>query len=150
MDYGKYMRRALALAKQAAAVGEVPVGAVLVCGGEIVAEAVNSTEAQGSALAHAELLVLQSAAVKLGRRYFSDCTLFVTMEPCPMCAGAIVLARVGTVVYGCPDSRWGGCGSIFNVPEHKQSGFKPQLVGGVCEEECRELLQMFFRQRRGV
>lgn len=142
MDYTVYMRRALRLAGQAAAAGEVPVGAVVVCGGEIVAEAANSTEADDCPTAHAELLALRQAQQKLGRRYLEDCTLFVTMEPCPMCAGAIVLCRVGQVVFGCPDSRWGACGSLYHVPD------AGKLVGGICEDECRAVLQQFFRQRR--
>lgn len=152
MDYRFYMQRAIELARQAAVYGEVPVGALLVrhTGGvdEVVAEAANRTEELKSPLAHAELLALGEAQKKLGQRYLADCTLVVTMEPCPMCAGALILARVGQVVYGCPDSRWGACGSVFNIPEHTASPCKPQLVGGICEEECRAVLQEFFRQRR--
>lgn len=142
MDYTVYMRRALRLAEQAAAAGEVPVGAVVVRGGEVIAEAANSTEAANCPPAHAEMLALRQAQQKLGQRYLEDCTLFVTMEPCPMCAGAIVLWRVGQVVFGCPDSRWGACGSLYYVPA------ADKVIGGICEDECREVLQQFFRQRR--
>lgn len=152
VDYRFYMQRAIKLARQAAAAGEVPVGALLVrhAGGvdEVVAEAANRTEEMGSPLAHAELLALFAAQEKLGERYLADCTLVVTMEPCPMCAGALILARVGQVVYGCPDSRWGACGSVFNIPEHTASPCKPRLIGGICEDECRAVLQEFFKQRR--
>ena len=151
MDLRYYMSLALEQAASAAAAGEVPVGAALLvptAGEPRLFCAANATEAQNSSLAHAELLVLHQAAQACRRRYFENATLFVTMEPCPACAGAIVLARVGRVVYGCPDSRWGACGSIFNVPEHPASGFRPQLIGGVMEEECRSLLQSFFRDIR--
>lgn len=151
MDLRYYMTLALRQAALAAAAGEVPVGAVLVVPAADAPRlffAANATEAQNSSLAHAELLALHQATQTCRRRYFEDATLFVTMEPCPACAGAVVLARVGRVVYGCPDSRWGACGSIFNVPEHPASGFRPQLIGGVMEEECRSLLQSFFRDLR--
>lgn len=142
MDYNLYMRQALRLAGQAAADGEVPVGAVVVRNDEIVGAAANATEAANCPAAHAELLAMRQAQQKLGTRYLEDCTLFVTMEPCPMCAGAIVLWRVGLVVFGCPDSRWGACGSLYHVPD------AGKVVGGVCEDECRALLQDFFRCRR--
>lgn len=148
MDYRRYMQQALTLASLAAARGEVPVGALLVVQNKVVATSANATEANGDSLAHAEILVLQKAQRQLKRRWLEDATLFVTMEPCPMCAGAIVLCRVGRVVYGCPDSQWGACGSAFNIPESRQSNFRPELIGGILEEECRQVLQDFFRSRR--
>lgn len=148
MQFTDYMNEALQLAKQAAAVGEVPVGAVIVKGDEIVARAHNMTEARQDPLAHAEMLVITAAKERLQSRFLSDCTLFVTMEPCPMCAGAIVLARVGRLVYGCPDSRFGACGSAFNVPEYQDALYKPEIIGGICEAECAALLQEFFRSCR--
>lgn len=152
MNYRVYMERAYALAKGAADDGEVPVGAVIVRAGadgyEIIAEAANRTEQGVNSLAHAEILAINAATAKLGQKYLSDCTLFVTMEPCPMCAGAIILSRVGTVVFGCPDSRFGAMGSVFNPAWHKLSPHRPEVVGGIMEEECRAILQDFFRQRR--
>ncbi len=148
MQLTDYMNEALALAKQAAAAGEVPVGALIVRGGEIIARAHNLTETRQDPLAHAEMLVIAAAKERLQSRFLTDCTLFVTMEPCPMCAGAIVLARVGRVVYGCPDSRFGACGSAFNVPGYQDALFKPEVIGGICEAECAALLQEFFRTRR--
>lgn len=148
MNYQKYMRQALTLATLAAARGEVPVGALLVWQDKVVAASANATEASADCLAHAEMLVLQKAQRSLNRRWLEDTTLFVTMEPCPMCAGAIVLCRVGQVVFGCPDSRWGACGSVFNVPENRQSNFRPQVIGGILEDECRAVLQDFFQSLR--
>ncbi len=148
MDYQRYMRQALTLATLAAARGEVPVGALLVWQDKVVAAAANATESASDCLAHAEMIVLQKAQRSLRRRWLEDATLFVTMEPCPMCAGAIVLCRVGQVVFGCPDSRWGACGSVFNVPENRQSNFRPRLVGGILEDECRAVLQNFFQNLR--
>lgn len=148
MDYQRYMRQALTLATLAAARGEVPVGALLVWQDKVVAASANATEAANDCLAHAEMIVLQKAQRSLRRRWLEDATLFVTMEPCPMCAGAIVLCRVGQLVFGCPDSRWGACGSVFNVPENRQSNFRPRIVGGILEDECRAVLQDFFRSLR--
>lgn len=148
MQLTDYMNEALTQARQAAAAGEVPVGAVMVQGGEIIARAHNLTEARQDPLAHAEMLVIEAAKKRLQSRNLSDCTLLVTMEPCPMCAGAIVLARVGRVVYGCPDSRFGACGSAFNVPEYQDALYKPEVIGGICEAACAALLQEFFRSRR--
>lgn len=142
------MAQAHRLAQQAAAAGEVPVGALIVRGDEVVAAAANATEAGSNALLHAEMLVIRAASEKLGQKYLTDCTLFVTMEPCPMCAGAIILARVGRVVFGCPDSRFGAMGSVFNPAWHSLSPHRPEIVGGIMEDECRALLQEFFRQRR--
>lgn len=148
MDYRAYMAQAIEEAKMAAAEGEVPVGAVLAAGDKIIAVAHNLTECRQNPLAHAELLAIDRAKELLGQKYLTECTLFVTMEPCPMCAGAIVLARLARVVYGCPDSRFGACGSVFNIAEHKMSPYKPQVIGGIMEEECRALLQEFFKRKR--
>lgn len=148
MDYRTYMEMAYAEAKTAAKLGEVPVGAVIVCGGEVIATAHNRTEQGGDSLAHAEILAIRAAEEHLGSKYLSDCVLFVTMEPCPMCAGAIILARLGTVVFGCPDSRFGAMGSVFNLAWHKLSPSRPEVIGGVMEGECRVLLQDFFKEKR--
>lgn len=148
VDLRAYMALACELARQAAADGEVPVGALLVRGDEVIATAANATEAGGCAVEHAELLAIKAACAKLGQKYLTDCTLFVTMEPCPMCAGAIILARVGRVVFGCPDSRFGAMGSVFNPAWHSLSPHRPEVIGGVCEDECRALLQEFFKARR--
>ncbi len=148
MQLSDYMRQALTLAKEAAAAGEVPVGALIVSSGEVIAAARNRVEELQDPLAHAEMLAIRAAKAALGSRYLTDCTLVVTLEPCPMCAGAIMLARVGRLVFGCPDGRLGACGSAFNVPAYRDALYKPEVIGGVCEDECRALLKEFFRARR--
>lgn len=148
MDLRTYMAMACDLAAGAAAAGEVPVGALVVRGDEVIATAANATEVGVDALEHAEMLAIRAACAKLGQKYLTDCTLFVTMEPCPMCAGAIILARVGRVVFGCPDSRFGAMGSVFNPAWHKFAPHRPEVIGGIMEAECRALLQEFFRQKR--
>lgn len=141
------MEAALAEARLAAAEGETPIGAVLVRNGEIVAVAHNCREAKNDVTSHAELEVLRIAGQKKGDWRLSECTLYVTLEPCPMCAGAILGARVGRVVYGAKDANMGAMGSVLNLPRFPL-GAHPAVEGGVLEDECRELLQSFFRARR--
>ena len=143
----EYMRRALRLAEQAAEMGEVPVGAVVVRGGEMIGAAGNRRECDHRATAHAELLAIEQACATLGSWRLQDCTLYVTLEPCPMCAGAIVNARVGRVVFGCKDARAGAMGSVLNLPSYPLN-HRPQCTYGVCEQECRAVLQAFFAARR--
>lgn len=143
----EYMRRALRLAEQAAEMGEVPVGAVVVRGGEVIGAAGNRRECDHRATAHAELLAIEQACEALGSWRLQDCTLYVTLEPCPMCAGAIVNARVGRVVFGCKDARAGAMGSVLNLPSYPLN-HRPQCTYGVCEQECRAVLQAFFAARR--
>lgn len=142
------MGRALELARAAAAAGEVPVGAVLVIDGAIVAEAANRNIAAGDPTAHAEVEVLRQAARVLGNRRLGGSTLYVTMEPCPMCAGALVHARVERLVYGTPDFRAGATGTVIDVLGSAAVNHRVRVTGGVREAECRELLQEFFRARR--
>ena len=147
----RFMRRALALAAEAAAEGEVPVGAVIVRGDEVIAEGRNRREVGKQALAHAEIEAIYHACAALGGWRLSGCTLYVTLEPCPMCAGAIINARLDRVVYGTADPKAGSCGSLtdlFAMPFNHQ----PQCVSGVLEEDCAAALREFFRtlrQRRG-
>ncbi len=115
MEDRDYMRMALGEAEKAAALGEIPVGAVIVSEGNIIATAHNMRESWQDATAHAEIIAIREACAKLKRWRLSDCTLYVTVEPCPMCSGAIVNGRLGRVVYGCPDSKAGGAESIFNI-----------------------------------
>ena len=143
----EFMRLALAQAEQAAELGEVPVGAVIVRNGEVIAKAGNRRECDHRATAHAELLAIEQACEQVGSWRLHDCTLYVTLEPCPMCAGAIVNARVGRVVFGCKDARAGAMGSVLNMPSYPLN-HRPQLTVGVCENQCREILQSFFAQRR--
>ena len=142
-----YMKRALELAEEAAARGEVPVGAVIVKDGKIIAEAYNLRENGGGATAHAELLAIERASEKLSTWRLSGCELFVTLEPCPMCAGAIINARIDKVVFGAKDAAGGAFGSLLDLNSYPL-GHKPEVIGGVREEECRELLRTFFETRR--
>ena len=141
------MQLALSLAKQAAADGEPPIGAVLMCGDEVVAKGYNHRERDHDITSHAEIEVLRAANKARGDWRLSDCTLYVTLEPCPMCAGAILASRVSRVVYGAKDATAGAMGSVLNLPRFPL-GSHPEVVGGVLEEECREVLQAFFRERR--
>ncbi len=142
-----FMREALALAREAYADGEVPVGCVLVRRGEIVGRGRNRREGDKSALAHAELEAIDQACRNLGGWRLWECTLYVTLEPCPMCAGAILNARIPRVVYGASDSK---CGAVRSVCGLFDMAFNhhPQVTGGVLEEECAALLTEFFRKLR--
>jgi len=138
-----FMRLALAEARTALAKGEVPIGAVVVCGGHVIARAHNLTETLTDVTAHAEMQAITMAANHLGGKYLTDCTLYVTVEPCVMCAGALGWAQVPRIVYGCRDEKRG------------YRHFAPQalhpraaVTGGILEEECRELMQEFFRKKR--
>ena len=143
-----WMGRALKLAQQAGEQGEVPVGALLVSGDRLIAEAFNLRETRGSPIAHAEMLVLQAASEKLGNWRFVDTTLYVTLEPCPMCAGAIVLARIPRVVYAATDPKSGAAGTLYNILQDERLNHRVELVSGVCAEESSALLKSFFQQRR--
>ncbi len=148
MDHEKYMRAALALAGEAGDAGEVPVGCVVADeSGAVIAGGRNRREETGDATAHAELEAIRRACVIRGRWDLSGCALVVTLEPCPMCAGAIINARLSTVVYGAREERSGSCGSVINLFEERY-GHRPAVYGGVMEEECRELLREFFRRLR--
>jgi tRNA(adenine34) deaminase len=143
------MRLALAEARDAEARGEVPVGALLVCNGRVIARAANRTVAAQDATAHAELLVMRAASEALGAWRLSDCTLYVTLEPCAMCAGAIVLARVRRVVFGAWDDKAGMAGSVEDLLRHRRLNHRPEVRPGVLAEECGALLTRFFQARRG-
>ena len=144
-----YMRAALAEAAQAYALGEVPIGAVLVDeAGEIVARGHNLRERDHDATAHAEMIAIRAACELLGRWRLSGLTLYVTIEPCPMCAGAIVMSRVDRVVYGGTDYKAGACESLFNIPGHPALNHHPEVTAGVLAEECAGIMKRFFRERR--
>jgi tRNA(adenine34) deaminase len=143
------VRRALEAAGPAAATGDVPVGAVVVGpDGRVLAEACNEREATGDPTAHAEVLALRRAAGALGTWRLDGCTLAVTLEPCTMCAGALVLARVARLVYGAVDEKAGAVGSLWDVVRDRRLNHRPEVVGGVLAEECGALLRAFFARHR--
>jgi tRNA(adenine34) deaminase len=142
------MGRALELAREAAAAGEVPVGAVVVADGRVVAGRRNEREASGDPTAHAEVLAIRDAAAVLGDRRLRDATLVVTLEPCPMCAGAAWAAQLGRIVFGAPDLKAGATGSLYNVAVDQRLNHTSEVVAGVRSEEAAALLVAFFAERR--
>lgn len=144
----EWMRRALELARTCAEHGDVPIGAVVVRDGEKVAGAGNERELRGDPTAHAEILALRGASEAVGTWRLDGCTLYVTLEPCAMCAGAIVLARVDRVVLGAADPKAGFAGSLGNLVQDERLNHRVELTGGVEAGACGELLRAFFRERR--
>jgi len=142
------MRRALALAEQAAERGEVPVGALLVRDGNLLVESGNASVSRHDPTGHAEILVLRAAGEKASNYRLPGTTLYVTLEPCPMCAGALVHARVERLVYGAADPRSGAAGSVMNIACHASLNHRLKVTGGVLADECRKPLLEFFRARR--
>ena len=138
-----YMRKALAEAQQAFDEGEIPIGAVVVCKDQVIARAHNLTETLIDPTAHAEMQAITMAANALGGKYLTDCTLYVTVEPCPMCAGAIGWAQVPRIVYGAPDPKRG-----YREYAPRVMHPKSKCKGGILEEECRQLMQEFFKSKR--
>ncbi len=148
MEHEVYMRQALGIAKKAAAENEVPVGCVIVdASGLVIGTGRNRCEAEHSAVAHAEIEAIQNASISYGGWRLNGCTLYVTLEPCPMCAGAIINSRIDNVVYGAKDPNTGSCGSVINL-FMEQYGHKPAVIGGVLEEECAALMTDFFDKLR--
>ena len=147
MTHEDYMHQALALAREAAAHGEVPVGCVIVRDGRIIGRGRNQREEKQAVSSHAEMEAMAQANAALGTWRLEDCDLYVTLEPCPMCAGAILNARIARVWYGARDSAMGACGGVLNLfmedfPHH------PQLVGGILAEDCQAVLSEFFKELR--
>lgn len=143
-----FMERALELARLAEAAGEVPVGAVIVRGGEIVAEGWNHPIAANDPTAHAEVVAMRAAGQALGTYRLTATTLYVTLEPCAMCASAMVHARIGRLVFAATDPRAGAAGSVFNIVQHPALNHRIECTGGVLAEECGSLLRRFFQARR--
>jgi tRNA(adenine34) deaminase len=147
--YQNWMDRAIALAKQAGADGEIPVGAVIVSNrGEEIATGVNRKERDQDPTAHAEIVAIREASRVLRDWHLTDCTLYVTLEPCPMCAGAILQARVSTLVYGADDPKAGAIRTVANLPDSPVSFHKLEAIAGIREQECQELLQAWFKSIR--
>ena len=144
----EYMLAALEMAMEAFEDGEVPVGAVIVRNSEIISRGRNRREKEKNALLHAEIDAIDQACKTLGGWRLWDCELYVTLEPCPMCAGAIMAARISRLVYGAADARAGAVESIFNIPGHPSLAPMPEITAGVMEDECKALLQTFFAARR--
>lgn len=143
------MLQALALAETAGQAGDVPVGAIVVdATGTILAQAANQREQTHDPTAHAEILALRQAGLKRRNWHLNDCTLYVTLEPCPMCAGAIVLARLGTLVYGAADPKAGAIGSVLHIPNSPASNHRITVWEGILESSCQEQLQEWFRSKR--
>lgn len=149
MDDKDYMRLALDEAKIAYDMGEVPIGAVVVdTDGNVVATGYNLRESRNDATAHAEMEAIRKACEKLGRWRLAGCTLYVTIEPCPMCAGALVNSRMERLVYGSPDSKAGAVESLFNVVNCQSLNHRMEVKAGVLAEECRNMMKEFFKMRR--
>jgi tRNA(adenine34) deaminase len=148
MDGDELMGLALAEARAALDHGDVPVGAVLVVAGRVVAQRHNERESTNDPTAHAELLALRDAAISLGRWRLDDATLAVTLEPCPMCAGALINARIGRVLFGASDPKWGACGSLYNLGADPRLNHEFAIEPDVRAEECAALLTTFFADRR--
>jgi tRNA(adenine34) deaminase len=147
--HAAFMRMAIREAEKAGQIEEVPIGALLVSGqGDILASTHNQTIRQTDPTAHAEILALRYAAAKISNYRILEATLYVTVEPCAMCMGALVHARIATLVYGAQDPKWGAAGSIYNLAGDKRLNHQIEVVAGICERECREIIQRFFRSRR--
>jgi tRNA(adenine34) deaminase len=143
-----WMHRALVQAQLAFEAGEVPIGAIVVHGDSVIAEAHNQREMLKDPTAHAEMIAITQAAESLGSWRLLDCTLYVTLEPCPMCAGAIVQARIPRVIYGAADPKAGACHTLFQITADPRLNHSATVIGGVLEVECRAILQEFFQQQR--
>ena len=152
LDYQRddffFMRQAIEEARKAMEVDEVPIGAVVVMGDRVIAGAHNLRETLQDATAHAELLAIREACEKLGTWRLIGCSLYVTLEPCPMCAGAIILSRVDRVVFGAKDPKGGACGSLINLPADERFNHRPEVVAGVLADECGDMLKKFFQAKR--
>lgn len=144
----KYMLEAINEAKKAEAINEVPIGAVIVYNGEIIARAHNLRESEQNAIAHAELLAIDHACKVLGTWRLEDAELFVTLEPCPMCSGAIILSRIKRVVYGAQDPKGGCAGTLMNLLQDERFNHNSEVTSGILEKECGELLSAFFKNLR--
>ncbi len=147
LDDDKYMKLAIEQAKIAASMGEIPVGAIIISNGDIISTGYNKREMLTNSLAHAEIVAINSACKKLNSWRILNATLYVTLEPCAMCAGAIINSRIEKVVFGAYDPKAGSFGSLVNLSELRYN-HQPQIVSGVCEKECADLLSNFFRELR--
>ena len=144
----RFMKEALKQAKKAYDIGEVPIGAVIVYEGRVIARGYNRRNTDKVALAHAEITAIKKAAKKIGDWRLEGCTMYITLEPCPMCAGAIVQSRIDRCVFACMSDKAGCAGSLINLLDMKELNHRVEITTGILEDECRELLQKFFRELR--
>lgn len=144
----QYMRMAFRLAEQAADAGEIPIGAIVVHEEKIIGRGYNQTEMLCDATAHAEMIALSAASSSLKNKYLPKCTLYVTLEPCPMCAGALVWTKIERIVFGAVDPKSGACGSVFNLAANNKLNHKIEVIQGVLEPDCEWLLKDFFNRKR--
>jgi len=144
----RFMRAAIEAARIAEDNGDVPIGAVIVCENRIIGRAYNQREQLKDPTAHAEIIALTQAAAARQSWRLNGCTMYVTLEPCPMCAGALVLSRMDRLVFGCGDPKSGACGSLYNIVDDERLNHRLEVAAGVLAEECREQLQNFFEQKR--
>ena len=142
------MSRALQLAEQAFEEGEVPVGAIVVHENRIIGKGYNQVERLNDPTAHAEMIAISAACENIGKKYLTDCTLYVTLEPCPMCAGALVWSKIGTIVFGASDAKSGACGSVFNIPQNRHLNHRAEVIQGILENDAQYLLTAFFSSKR--
>jgi len=142
------MSLALEQAQLAYDQGETPVGTVIVIDNTIVARAGNQVESLRDPIMHAEMLALTQALRLTGGKYLTEAALYCTLEPCPMCAAAAMLCRIKTIVYGAPDLRWGACGTLYNLPQDNRFNHRMEIIGGIMEAECGELMKEFFATKR--
>jgi tRNA(adenine34) deaminase len=147
-QHERWMTQALRQAERAFEQNEVPVGAVVVHNNTVIAKGYNQVETLHDPTAHAEMIALTAAAAHIGQKFLKDCILYVTMEPCPMCAGAIVLSRIPTIVFGCYDPKMGASGSVMNVTENKKLNHQVHVIGGVLDAECGAMVKEFFGKLR--
>lgn len=144
----KYMMKAIELAKQAIKYDEVPIGAVIVCNGKVIAEAFNMKEHDNCAVSHAEIVAIKLATKKLNSWRLHGCDIYVTLEPCAMCAGALINSRIDNIYFGAYDEKAGCCKTLYNLPEDKRFNHRANVVGGILEKECGQLLSDFFKGKR--
>jgi len=143
-----FLREALKEARKAETLGEVPVGAVIVCNNRIIGRGYNRSISDTDPTAHAEIIALRKASRKLKNYRLADCAIYVTIEPCPMCAGALVWARISEIVFGAYEPKAGACGSVLNIVYNKKLNHRVKVRGGLLETECRSLIQNFFQKKR--
>lgn len=143
-----FMRYAIEEAKKSLVTGDVPIGAIVVSGDDIIARAHNEREARNDPTAHAEILALQKAGIALGNWHMEHCDMFVTHEPCPMCAGALIMARIHRVIYGCNEPKSGVCGTLMNLVQFPGFAHNVRISGPIAQDECAGLTKAFFKEKR--